>query len=197
MKTYGYARVSTKGQNLDRQLNELRQYITEDRDIITDKESGKDFNREGYQLLKNHLLREGDTLIVYSLDRLGRNYTEIQKEWRELSEMKVGIKVLDMPLLDTTQKTDNLTETFIADLVLQVLSYVADNERRNIRARQEQGIEIAKKQGVKFGRPKTEYPEDWEEQYSAWKQGKQTAVETWTNLGLTKSTFYRLVKSVE
>lgn len=197
MKTYGYARVSTKGQNLDRQLNELKQYITEDRDIITDKESGKDFNREGYQLLKNHLLREGDTLIIYSLDRLGRNYTEIQKEWRELSEMNVGIKVLDMPLLDTTQKTDNLTETFIADLVLQVLSYVADNERRNIRARQEQGIEIAKKQGVKFGRPKTEYPENWEEQYSAWKQGQQTAVETWTNLGLTKSTFYRLVKSVE
>jgi len=196
-RVFGYGRVSSKGQNLDRQIEAFKKMGILERDIYTDKASGKDFDRENYKALKK-VMRVGDTLIIYSLDRLGRNYTEIRKEWEELTkEICVKIKVLDMPLLDTTKAKNELTEMFIADLVLQVLSYVAENERNNIRARQEQGIKIAKEKGIKFGRPQAEYPEEWETEYNNWKSGNQTAVDTMKHLGLKKTTFYKLVKTYE
>ena len=161
---YGYARVSSKEQNLDRQIKELLQAGVEERNILKDKQSGKDFNRPAYNSLvgtenTTPLLREGDLLIIYSIDRLGRNYTEIQNQWQYITkELKADIKVLDMPLLDTTVNGKSLDSTFVADLVLQILSYVAQKERENIKVRQAQGIAVAKEQGKHLGRPKAEYP---------------------------------------
>ena len=151
-KVYGYARVSTREQNLDRQIAALRQYIADERDIITDKESGKDFNRPQYKRLVRKLKKD-DLLYIKSIDRLGRNYAEILEQWRLLTQTKgADIVVLDMPLLDTRRGKD-LMGTFLSDIVLQVLSFVAENERTNIRQRQAEGIAAAKARGVKFGRP--------------------------------------------
>ena len=143
---YGYARVSSKEQNLERQIKELKGAGVEERNILMDKQSGKDFNRKSYNLLVGTdttapLLREGDVLTVYSIDRLGRNYTEIMKQWQYITqEIKADIRVLDMPLLDTRNNGDSLDSRFVADLVLQILSYVAQKERENIKVRQSQGI---------------------------------------------------------
>ena len=200
---YGYARVSSKEQNLDRQLKELREAGVEERYILCDKQSGKDFNRPSYNLLVGTdksapLLREGDLLIIYSVDRLGRNYTEIQKQWQYITkDLKADIKILDMPLLDTTLSGNNLDRTFIADLVLQILSYVAQKERDNSKVRQAQGIAVAKEQGKHLGRPKAKYPDNWEEYYTEWKNGNITATRCMTELGLTRNTFYNLVKRYE
>ena len=200
---YGYARVSSKEQNLDRQIIELKSAGVEERNILTDKQSGKDFNRPGYNSLvgtatTTPLLREGDLLIVYSIDRLGRNYTEIQREWQKITkELKADIRVLDMPLLDTTVNKDNLDSTFVADLVLQILSYVANKERDNIRSRQAQGIAVAKEKGIHLGRPKAEYPAEWESHYQNWKSGNVTATQCMKDLSLTRNTFYNLVKRYE
>lgn len=168
---YGYARVSTKHQKEDRQIEALSEYCITEENLFIDKESGKCFfNREEYQLLKKILKRtENNILFVKSIDRLGRNYKEIQNEWREITqELKTDIVVLDMPLLDTRQYKD-LLGNFISDLVLQVLSFVAEQERTNIRQRQKEGIEIAKAKGVKFGRPKIEMPNNFEVEYKKWK----------------------------
>ncbi len=200
---YGYARVSTTDQNLDRQLEQLRQYVDNDRYIITDKVSGKDFNRKGYNTLIGTedtapLLHPGDMLVVISLDRLGRNYNEIRKQWELITQvLKADIKVLDMPLLDTSKNTNSLEGKFIADLVLQILSYTAEKERENIRKRQRQGIDTAKAQGRQLGRPKAEYPESWERIYSAWKKGDVTATKAMQILDLKRTTFYKLVKQYE
>ena len=200
---YGYARVSTKEQNLDRQIKELLDAGVEKRNILTDKQSGRDFNRPGYNSLVGTedtipLLREGDLLIIYSIDRLGRNYTEIQNQWQYITkELKADIKVLDMPLLDTTANGKSLDSTFIADLVLQILSYVAQKERENIKIRQRQGIDIAKEQGKHIGRPTIDYPATWEENYTKWKAGEITAVQCMNELGLKKGTFYNMVKKYE
>jgi DNA invertase Pin-like site-specific DNA recombinase len=163
---YYYARVSSKEQNLDRQIEEFKKLGAPERNIITDKQSGKDFNRPGYNSLvgtatTTPLLREGDLLIIYSIDRLGRNYTEILREWQRITkEIKADIRVLDMPLLDTRGGKD-LLGAFIADLVLQILSFVAQTERENIRERQAQGIAAAKMRGVKFGRPSQKLPSNF------------------------------------
>ena len=153
MKKYAYIRVSTKEQNVDRQLIALKPYDIPNKNIYCDYQSGKDFNRPGYRkMLRN--INEGDLLIIKSIDRLGRNYTEILAQWQYITK-KIGadILVLDMSLLDTRKGEDNLTGTFIADLVLQVLSFVSENERENIRKRQEEGIRAARLRGVEFGRP--------------------------------------------
>lgn len=195
---YGYARVSTKHQKEDRQIEALTEYGVANEDIFVDKESGKNFNREEYQLLKKILKRtKNNILFVKSIDRLGRNYKEIQNEWREITqELKTDIVVLDMPLLDTRQYK-NLLGTFISDLVLQVLSFVAETERDKIKERQKEGIEVAKAKGKKFGRPKIEAPQNFEEEYIKWKKGEQTAKATMENLELKRGKFYMFVKEWE
>lgn len=200
---YGYARVSTTDQNLDRQLTQLREYIKDDRYIITDKASGKDFNRKGYNALVGTeatapLLHENDLLIICSLDRLGRNYTEIKQQWEYITNtLKANIKVLDMPLLDTSTAANNLDGRFIADLVLQILSYTAEKERENIKKRQRQGIDTAKANGKHLGRPQAQYPENWEPIYNNWKSGAITATAAMEQLGMKRTTFYKLVKQYE
>lgn len=200
---YGYARVSSTDQNLDRQLRMLREYISDDRFIITDKASGKDFNRKGYNSLVGTaetapMLHSGDMLIITSLDRLGRNYKEIRDQWQHITyNLEADIKVLDMPLLDTSKGSDSLDKRFIVDLVLQILSYTAEKERENILKRQQQGIEAAKASGKYLGRPKADFPENWENIYNEWKSGSITAVQAMKNIGLKKTTFYKLVNEYE
>lgn len=193
---YGYARVSTKHQNLERQIQALEEYGITKENLFIDKKSGKDFNRGDYQLMKQILQRtKNNVLVIKSIDRLGRNYKEIQKEWQEITNY-ADIIVLDIPLLDTT-KNKQLLGTFISDLILQVLSYVAENERTNIRQRQAEGIAIAKAKGKKFGRPTIEIPRNFKIQYDLWRNGKQTAKTTMANLNLKKSKFYAFVREYE
>ena len=200
---WGYCRVSSVEQNLDRQRAAIQEQGIDERHSRCDKASGKDFNRREWNALigtkeSAPLLREGDLLVVLSLDRLGRNYTEIRQQWEYITtEIGADIKVLDMPLLDTSTSTENLDKRFIADLVLQILSYTAEKERTNIHKRQEQGIAVARAQGVKFGRPTTEFPADWNEVYAQWRNGEIKAVDAMRVLNLTKPTFYRLVKRHE
>ena len=156
-KIFGYVRVSSKEQNEDRQLIAFKEFGIDERDIYIDKQSGKDFNREQYNVLK-HILRENDVLVIKSIDRLGRNYNMIIDEWKDITKnIKADIVVLDMPLLDTRNNKD-LLGTFISDLILQILSYVAEQERTFIRQRQKEGIAAAKNNNVKFGRPKIKKP---------------------------------------
>ena len=191
----GYARVSTINQNEDRQIQELIKYGVEEKSIYIDKQSGKDFHRPSYmKMLKR--LKKGDVLVVKSIDRLGRNYREIQEEWRIITHKRnADIVVLDMPLLDTTRSKD-LLGTFIADLVLQLLSFVAENERMNIRQRQAEGIAAAKKRGVKFGRPETTLPDNYAEVIELWQSGSITAVEAMKRLDMKKTTFYKLARKL-
>ena len=161
-KVYGYVRVSTRNQREDRQLAAMREYGVAEKRIIVEKQSGRDFDRPGYRRLLRRL-RAGDTLVIQSLDRLGRNYAEIQEQWRVISkERGVAIVVLDMPLLNTREHTE-LVGQLISDLVLQLLSFVAQTERESIRERQREGIEAAKARGVRFGRPRAELPAGFEE----------------------------------
>lgn len=192
-RTHGYARVSSKDQNESRQIAALKEYGIADRDIYIDKASGKDFKRPEYQRLLN-VLRKGDLLVVSSLDRLGRNYTEVQEQWRYIvNELDVDIKVLDMPLLDTRTNGDNIDTRFVADLVLQILSYVAQKERENIKERQAQGIAYARARGKHIGRPKAEYPDNWRQVYDLWyNQKKITAKKAMEMTGLKRNTFYKL-----
>ena len=195
--TFGYCRVSTKEQNEGRQVEQMKAEGVDERNIYIEKKSGKDFNREHYNNMLGRL-REGDVVIVTSIDRLGRDYNAILKEWRYITqEVKAHIKVLDMPLLDTSTNPQSLDNRFIADLVLQILSYVAEKERRHIKQRQAEGISIAKAQGIHLGRPKAEYPANWTEIYRQWKDGKITAVRAMELLNLKKNTFYKLVKQHE
>lgn len=195
---YGYARVSSKEQNLDRQIAALKDHGVEERNIITDKASGKDFEREGYILLKSKLLRRGDTLVIKELDRLGRNMEQTKKEWQDLKDMGVDIEILDTPILNTKDKSD-LEKTLISSIVFEILAYVSEKERQNIREKQREGIERLKARngGKGIGRPRKEFPANWKEVYTAWKQGKVTAVTAMEYMGLKKNTFYRLVKKQE
>lgn len=195
-RVYGYARVSSNEQHLDRQIEVLTKYGIEDRFIITDKISGKDFSRPGYQVLKNQLLRSGDTLVIKELDRLGRNYEQIKNEWNDLRQMGIDIVVLDMPIASTVDKSD-LEKQLIVSIVFELLAYLAEKERVKIKTRQAEGIATAKKNGVKFGRPKIEAPDGFIEEVLKWKEGKQSATEAMRNLGLKRTTFYKLVKEVK
>ena len=171
-KTYGYVRVSTKEQHEDRQMIALQQFPVPPRNIYMDKLSGKDFNRPQYKRLL-HKLKNGDLLVIKSIDRLGRNYDEIIEQWRVLTKEKgVDIVVLDMPLLDTRVQGRDLTGTFIADLVLQILSYVAQTERENIRQRQAEGIRAAKLRGTVFGRPRKPIPAEFDLVKQSWQRGE-------------------------
>lgn len=185
---YGYARVSTREQNERRQFIALREFGIEDSRIYVDKQSGKNFERSQYQWLLRKLKR-GDTLVIKSIDRLGRNYEEILEQWRIImKEKQVGIVVLDMPILDT-RKSKDLTGTLIADIVLQLLSYVAQTEREFIRQRQAEGIAAAKQQGVKFGRKPMERPLEYENLKKQWRNGKISARAAARQLGITHRTF--------
>ena len=190
---YGYIRVSSHDQNEERQLVALHQLGILDENIYMDKQSGKDFNRPNYKALLEKM-KSGDLLYIMSIDRLGRNYEEIQNQWRVLTkEMNVDICVIDMPLLDTRTCKD-LMGTFIADLVLQILSFVAQNERENIRSRQAQGIAAAKANGVKFGRPEIPIPDDFEAIVKEWDKGRLTLQEALRKSDMSESTFYRRVR---
>lgn len=195
-RIYGYCRISDKDQNEARQVKAILEAGVDERFILVDKQSGKDFNRPQYQMLKN-ALREGDLLIIKSIDRLGRNYKEIIKEWQSITQdLKADIKVLDMTMLDTTLHKD-LLGTFISDLILQVLAYVAEQERANIKQRQAEGIAVAQAQGKHLGRPKATIPEGFEEVYKEWKANKITARKAMQELNLKVTTFYKLVNQYE
>lgn len=186
--TYGYIRVSSTDQNEDRQQIALRARGVRPGNIFMDKQSGKDFDRPQYKRMVKKI-KPGDLLCILSIDRLGRNYEEIQEQWRVLTrERGADICVIDMPLLDTRNGKD-LMGTFIADLVLQILSFVAQNERENIRKRQEQGIAAAKARGVKFGRPPRPLPEGFHSAYQRWKAGKITGTAAAKECGMPLSTF--------
>ena len=192
-KIFGYVRVSSKDQREDRQLIAFKEFGIDERDIYIDKQSGKDFNREQYNILK-HILRENDVLVIKSIDRLGRNYNMIIDEWKDITKnIKADIVVIDMPLLDTRNNKD-LLGTFISDLVLQILSYVAEQERRFIKQRQKEGISNAKNNGVKFGRPKIEKPSNYDDVIKLWKNKKIKSKEAMEMLGLKPNTFYNLLK---
>ena len=192
-KIYGYIRVSSTDQNAARQLTALREMGVPEKGIFLDKQSGKDFHRPAYARLLRRL-RPGDLVYVLSIDRLGRNYEEIQTQWRVLTkEIGVDICVLDMPLLDTRNGKD-LMGTFIADLVLQILSFVAQNERESIRKRQAQGIAAAKARGVHLGRPSSARPDNFSKIVRAWEAQKITFEEALHRSGLGQSTFYRRLR---
>ena len=191
---YGYARVSTREQNELRQLVALEQSGLPESQIFVDKQSGKDFNRRSYKRLVRKL-RPGDTLVIKSIDRLGRKYTEILEQWRLITkEKRAAIVVLDMPLLDTRQSRD-LTGTLIADIVLQLLSYVAQTEREFIHQRQAEGIAAAKANGVRFGRPLIEQPESFPAVKELWASGGISAREAARQLGISAKTFARWAKA--
>ena len=193
--TYGYARVSSAEQNERRQLIALGGVGVPPQNIFVDKASGKDFERAQYKKLLAKL-QVGDLLYIQSIDRLGRDYAEIQEQWRVITKEKgADIAVIEMPLLNTKNGKD-LLGTFIADLVLQILSFVAQTERENIRSRQAQGIAAAKSKGVRFGRPKRELPDCFAEVYSAWRERKITRVEAAKLCGMSVSSFYRCAKNI-
>ncbi len=192
---YGYVRVSTKEQNIDRQLVEMYAQGLNDKTIFIDKQSGKDFERDEYQKLKKKL-KSGDLLIVKSIDRLGRNYDMIIDEWRTLvNDMNVDIQVLDMPLLDTRTEGKNLVGKFISDIVLQILSFVAENERENIKKRQAEGIRIAKEKGKHLGRPKLKLPKNFTIIANQYKKKEITLAEALSSLKMNRSTFYKNLSS--
>ena len=199
-RTYFYARVSSKDQNEERQLNQFEEVFGIDRDadrdrIVIDKESGKDFNRMGYQHMKNQLLRSGDTLVVISLDRLGRNKQAIKEELEYFRANNIRVKIMDLP---TTMQEyeDNTTAAAIMDMVnnilIEVMGTMAEQERDNIKKRQRQGIDNARDKGVKMGRPKSERPENWAEVTAEWTAKKISAVEAMKRTGLKKNSFYTL-----
>lgn len=190
--TYGYIRVSSRDQNEDRQRMAMREAGVEDVRIYMDKQSGKDFDRPGYRCLLRKL-KPGDTLIIKSIDRLGRNYDEILEQWRVITkEKQAAVVVLDMPLLDTRQGRD-LTGTLIADIVLQLLSYVAQTEREFIRQRQAEGIAAAKERGVQFGRKPLERPPEYEQVKAVWLRGDISAREAACKLCVAHKTFLKWI----
>lgn len=193
-KVYGYIRVSTKEQNEDRQKIALAAFPVPDSQVFMDKLSGKDFNRPQYRKLIRKLV-PGDWLVVKSIDRLGRNYEEILEQWRVITkEKRADIIVLDMPLLDTRQTGKDLTGTFVADLVLQILSYVAQTERENIRQRQMEGIAAAKMRGVQFGRPRIAVPDEFGLLKAQWESGIISSRQAAGQMGIAQDTFLRWVR---
>ncbi len=194
-KVYGYVRVSSADQNEYRQMIVMKQVGVPEENIFMDKQSGKDFDRPDYKRLVRRL-REGDLLYILSIDRLGRNYEEIQNQWRILTKEKgIDIVVIDMPLLDTRQGKD-LMGTFIADLVLQILSFVAQSKREKIRERQKQGIAAAKARGVRFGRPEKVPPENFPELVKQWENKKLPLQDLLKECGMSKATFYRRLREL-
>ena len=195
-KIYGYIRVSSVDQNEARQLAAMQRLQVPEKHIYLDKQSGKDFERPNYQNLIGKM-QQGDLLYILSIDRLGRNYKEIQKQWRYLTgEKGIDICVIDMPLLDTRQYKD-LLGTFISDIVLQILSFVAESERDNIRKRQAQGILAAKAKGVRFGRPEASIPKNFNKLVRQWRQDELPLKEVLSRCRISRATFYRRLRDLE
>ncbi|MBX9185673.1 recombinase family protein [Clostridium sp. K04] len=206
-KVFGYVRVSSKEQNEGRQVKAIKEYcknnniVIDERDIYLDKQSGKDFNREEYQLLKR-TVRNGDIVVIKEMDRLGRNKAEIKKEIEWYKENEIMLRILDIPttLMDFSAYDSSMAKAMmemVNNVLIEVLGTIAEEERNKIRERQREGIEIAKSEGKHLGRPKTEYPTGWEEIYKTWKGGEITATSMMKQLGLKRNTFYRLVKKYE
>ncbi len=194
-KIYGYVRVSSADQNEDRQMTAMQAVGVPEENVFMDKQSGKNFDRPNYKRLVRRL-REGDLLYILSIDRLGRNYEEIQNQWRVLTKEKgIDIVVIDMPLLDTRQGKD-LMGTFIADLVLQILSFVAQSEREKIRERQAQGIAAAKARGVRFGRPEKQVPEDFPKLVREWEKKRLLLPDLLQKCDMSEATFYRRLREL-
>lgn len=195
-RTFYYARVSSKDQNLYRQIAAFKSLGADDRDIITDKESGKDFDRAGYQALKNGMLRQGDTLVVKSLDRLSRNKRDIKKELEWFKENDIRVKIIDLPttMIDLPKEQDWVTD-MVNNILIEVLGTIAEQARATIKQRQAEGIQAAKSKGVKLGRPALQYPDNWNEVFTAWKNGEITAKEAMERTGTKRTSFYKLVKS--
>ena len=194
---YGYARVSSRSQNLDRQIEELKAFGLTESQLYIDQQSGKDFDRQAYRPLKE-VLRPQDLLVIKSIDRLGRNYQAILEEWADLTKRQdVQIVVLDMPLLDTRSRPDNLVGCFISDLVLQILSFVAENERINIKTRQAEGIRIAKEKGKHLGRPRYIPPENFSLVAARYLRHECTLQQALDQLQIKKSTFYKYIRNLD
>lgn len=197
-RTYYYARVSSKEQNLDRQIAAFRALGATEREIITDKESGKDLERAGYQALKNAMLRRGDTLVVKSLDRLSRNKTDIKNELQYFKDNGIRLKVIDLPttMMDLPEGQEWVFE-MVNNILIEVLGTIAEQERATIKQRQAEGIEAAKQKGKKLGRPSLTFPANWNEVYTAWKSGEITAKVAMEKTGTKRTSFYKLVQTAE
>lgn len=196
-RIYGYARVSSREQNTDRQLEALTKFGVPEQQIIIDRASGKDTEREGYRYLKHQLLRHGDTLVIKELDRLSRNKADIKRELETFKEMGVRIKILDIPTTLTDFPPEQLwVQDMINSILIEVLGSIAENERMKIRARQREGIEAAKKKNVRFGRPPKTLPENWREVLAAVKRGEVRPVDAMRVLGVSRSSFYRIYNSM-
>lgn len=193
-KVFYYARVSTKEQNLDRQIESFKRLGADDREIVCDKESGKDLNRSGYQALKNAMLRSGDTLVIKSLDRLSRNKTDIKNELQYFKDNNIRLKVIDLPttMMDLPE-TQSWVLEMVNNILIEVLASIAEQERETIRQRQREGIDSAKAKGKHLGRPKLKLPDNYKEIIDRWKAGQITARQAQRELGVSKSSFYRII----
>lgn len=195
-KTYGYARVSSKEQNLGRQLDTLIKYGVPERDIITDKASGKDFDRPGYIALKTRILRKGDTLIIKDLDRLGRNKQQIKEELEYYRQAGIRVKILNLPTTLADFGENSWVLDMVNNILIEVLGTIAEQERLTIKARQAEGIAAARKKGKHLGRPKTNLPDNWDSVYKDWSDGIITATLATRKLGISRSTFYRFANKI-
>ena len=197
-RTYYYARVSSKDQNLDRQISAFKALGATERDIITDKESGKDLDRAGYQALKNAILRRGDTLVIKSLDRLSRNKRDIHNELQYFKDNGIRVKVIDLPttMLDLPEGQEWVFD-MVNNILIEVLGTIAEQERATIKSRQAEGIKAAKEKGKKLGRPALEFPANWNEVYSSWKAGEITAKTAMEQTDTKRTSFYKLVGIME
>lgn len=195
-RIYGYARVSTREQNTDRQIEALMKFGVPEQQIIIDRASGKDTEREGYQYLKRQILRSGDTLVIKELDRLSRSKADIKRELETFKEMGVRVKILDIPTTLTDFPPEQLwIQDMVTAILIEVLGSIAENERMKIRARQREGIEAAKRKNVRFGRPPKPLPDFWEEVIRAVKRGEMRPVDAMREMGISHSRFYRLYNS--
>lgn len=197
-KTVAYIRVSSKDQNLDRQLEELNKLGIEEKYIYQDKQSGKDFDRIGYQYMKKSL-EKGDTLVIKELDRIGRNQEELKKEWQYFKNNEINVRVLDLPALNINYDDENIKPLakMISNIIFEIMSWKAQNERETIRKRQAEGIKIAKAKKIKFGRPCVKIPDNFKEIYIKWKKGEITAIKGMELTGLKKNKFYDFIKLYE
>lgn len=196
-RVYGYARVSSREQNTDRQIEALTKFGVPEQNIIVDKASGKDTERDGYQYLKRQILRSGDTLVIKELDRLSRNKADIKRELEFFKELGVRVKILDIPTTLTDFPTEQLwVQEMVTAILIEVLGSIAENERMKIRARQREGIEAAKRRNVRFGRPPAPLPENWREVMAAVQRGEMRPVDAMRELGVSHSRFYRLYNSM-
>lgn len=193
-RVYYYARVSTGEQNLDRQIEAFKELGANDKYIICDKASGKDIDRPNYQMLRNSLLRSGDTLVVKSLDRLSRRKADIKNELEYYKSIGVRVKIMDLPTTMVDIDGQEWIVEMVNNIIIEVLSSIAEQERKTTKQRQKEGIEAAHKKGKHLGRPKVTFPDNWQENYDIWRSGQITATEAMSRMGLTRSSFYKLVK---